>query len=134
MIEVFIYLLIYSLLEGIREGIFYNINRSANFPNRAEDKLRKKINVALWLFFVVFLMISKNDLSILFAAVGFRLFFLELALNLHRNFPIFYVGTVSDLDVAQRKVAKFLNINLEVFVAIVRITVLIGSITLTILL
>lgn len=125
----------YSLLEGIREYLFYTINRKGGFPDIPTDKLRKTVNVTMFtLIFVlsgVILRLTEFQMGLLLlASASIRWVVLDGILNAARGLHFFYVGTVATTDVTVRNVGKLLGVPPELVMALSKVLFLGAFITL----
>lgn len=91
-------MVVYPLLEGLREYYFYQINRAENFTLRAVDSNRKTVNVFLWVLITVPSSVSLVNgawlkVALLFTAAAFwRWVALDGVLNLKRGLGFWYAG------------------------------------------
>jgi hypothetical protein len=95
---VWVLIIVYPIIEGIREYYFYGINRSANFSQRAKDSDRKTMNVLTWILGHGLAAIYLSDYNWLIAALSFvalafwRWIALDGVFNVKRSLGFFYAG------------------------------------------
>lgn len=128
----------YSLFEGVREYLFYVINRKGGFPDIRADKLRKVVNASH--FFTVFLITALatelSDVQVIafvFCAAAIRWVFHDGILYILRKESFFYVGTVAAIEITIRKIATRIGVPPELLIGIGKLTFLAGFVTIYIL-
>lgn len=94
---------LYSITEGVREFIVYSIDREGGFQRRDLAVKRKGINAFLYVSLISTLILFKMPLGwtsaiLLLNALFIRWFFLDITLNMLRELPLFYIGSVSTID------------------------------------
>lgn len=118
----YIFVVIFSFVEGIREYLFYNINSKGGFPDQMSDKLRKSTNVVIAFLFYCGLIVGDVygykfvlELSIFFSI---RWILLGSILNYARDLPAFYVESVEGTNRAIWYISKKIGINESLVFAI----------------
>ena len=91
-------IIVYPIIEGIREYYFYRINRAANFSRRSEDSDRKTMNVVSWILchsFPVLLLANGNCITLILIGIALALYrwiALDGVVNLRRGLGFWYAG------------------------------------------
>lgn len=108
------FLVVFTILEGKREHLFYIINRKGKFPDIPTDKQRKRLNAFMFTLIFAFIgYITKLSWlqigSLLGVSYAIRWIFLDGVLNILRDLHFFYVGTVAGTDTSIRKFANWVS-------------------------
>lgn len=117
----------YALFEGVREYLFYVINKKGGFPDIRSDKLRKVVNASH--FFTVFLVAALatglSDLQVaafVVCAAAIRWVVHDGILYVLRKESFFYVGTVAAIEINTRRIAKWIGLPPELIIGIAKLT------------
>lgn len=122
---------IVAVLEGLREGYVYDIDKAGKFPLRDLSKRVKTINGLMYLGLMIALgvLFTEGWIALVLGAtmsLTIRWFFLDAVINVYRGFPLFYVGTVASIDVFVREV---FGVHFYLGSALLKILFLVFSVT-----